>query len=615
MCGFFGEYTNQILAEIEFKELLDKSINRGPDQQNIWKDQHFQVGFNRLSILDVSENGIQPIVSPNSRFIFVFNGEIYNFKELQKQYQIPDSKLRSKSDSEIIAHLLEIFPPHEIPGKLNGMFAIAIYDQKESELFLFRDFSGIKPLFYGTSANGVVFGSQFDQIFLHPSIKNNLEIDPDGLFNYVALGYMAGSGTIFKNINQCNPGEWIRFKNGTAIQKGIFQSWPKKCTGTLSESSDAALIELDKLLNEVVSDQLVSDVPLGVFLSGGIDSPLISYFAKKHKTDLTAYTISVDDPKLDESDRASQYAKDFNLKHKIIHFNEKELVDQVENHFHAFSEPFGDFSSLPTYMVTKIARQDNTVMLSGDGGDELFWGYPRFLNTLNNANWFKFPLKIRKYPSAILRRLGLNISDAVSFLERIDQWVLEQQSYSKIPNVKRYLPHLYFSKDINDLYQYNFDTKVELMHYLKWNEFYGHLQRVLIKVDRCSMENQMEVRVPFLDKRIVDFSWKLKPGLGITHHEPKFLLKKLLKAKLIKSSIDNGKKGFSVPIEKWMKGPLKEDIYYHLTTMPMFGADYWDSEKLRNDLNDFMEGKNKQAWGIWIVYCLQKWAAKYNLIH
>ena len=616
MCGFLGEFSEELSGIEDFRKILQSSSKRGPDQQAIWTDdQVIRIGFNRLSILDVSENGKQPIISPSGRFVLVINGEIYNYRQLRNKYGIPESALRSTSDSAVVSFLLDQLPVEKLVAELNGMFAIAIYDRETRKLILARDFAGIKPLYYGMRNNTVVFASQFDQVFRHPAFSSALQVDVNCLYDYVALGYMHAPGTVFQNIFQCQPGEIIQFDTPHATVSKKFCVFPQNNAGKAGETDSDTIGHLNDVLNQVVKDQLVADVPVGLFLSGGIDSPLIAAYAKKFKSDITAYTIGVSDSHLDESEQASVYAKSINVQHKIIHFEENELLKFNDEHFNSLNVPFGDYSSLPTYLVTQIARQNNTVMLSGDGGDELFWGYPRFLNVVNHFNWFGFPKGIRTGGAGLMRRAGRRVSFGVSNHDTVEKWVLAQQCHNSPKSLESLLPGLGFSSEILKTYTpvKKITSKEDLLQWLRWNEFYGHLQRVLAKVDLTSMGNSLEVRVPFLDKRMIEFAWDVKPGLGISHQNPKTILKNLLGKNLGTTVINNKKRGFSVPIRRFLRKELKQDFRNHLLDVPLFGEPLWNKKELENKVNLFLEHDQENEWGMWILYAMQKWATRYQL--
>ena len=611
MCGFLGELSNQLSSVDDFKKLLDLSIHRGPDQQGFWRNNFCQLGFNRLSIIDTSANGSQPIISPSGRFSLVFNGEVYNYKEIQKKHCINDSDLRSDSDSEILAHLVDKISIKEFAAELNGMFAIAIFDSKNNSVNLLRDFAGIKPLFYGLHANGIVFASQFDQIFSH-SFFQNKKLRPEIMKEYFGLGYMHSPNTVFENIYQVNPGEIVQWdlNTKTIISKLNYYNW--RTNPIYSETDDETVVKFSEVFSNVIENQLFADVPVACFLSGGIDSPLVTAFSKMHKSDIKAFTFGVNDQKFDESDIAKMIANELNVNQIIEKVQNDEFLNVIEKHFSFFSEPFGDYSSIPTYLITKRAKKFATVMLSGDGGDELFWGYPRFTKSINHFKWFKLPLFARKIIIPFYRKFYPLTSSAIDKIDKFETWILNKQIH--FPNLEQLMPGISFSEDLINTYRFqNNRNKIEALEYLKQNEFYAHMQKVLRKVDLMSMANSLEVRVPFLDKKVIDFSNLIFPELGIKHKKEKYILKNTLR-NFVKEEITNlPKKGFSIPIDTILRNELKEDIVKTLLNDDFYGDNYIKKEVINNVVTDYLEKNKGNGWGIWHLYAWQKWAKKYNL--
>ena len=361
--------------------------------------KNYQLGFNRLALLDLSKAGQQPKKSPSSHYHLVFNGEVYNYKELAKKYRL--TNLRSTSDTEVILHLFDQIGIIRTLKELNGMFAIAVIDNETSKLYLSRDFAGIKPLFYGSNSSGIVFASQFDQIFKHPWFKDDLKLRKDIAKEYFAFGYMQSPNTLYKNIYQVNPGECLIFQEGKFSEKVDILKFDKLFCG-----SDTQYKGLDQKLSHAVKLQLNADRSLASFLSGGIDSSLVTSLAKEQNASIEAFTMEVDDPNLNEGEYAKKYAEHLKIEHQLQKVEPNDLLNEVDNHFESFSEPFGDYSSLPTYLVTKKAVQYHTAMLSGDGGDELFFGYPRMRDFLRKKNWFKMPLFVRKNLVRVTNKLG-----------------------------------------------------------------------------------------------------------------------------------------------------------------------------------------------------------------
>lgn len=609
MCGFLGELNTQLIEKESFEELLKLSSNRGPDQKGYWANDNCQLGFNRLSIIDVSENGKQPLLSPTGKFALLFNGEVYNYKEIQNKHNILDSDLRSKSDTEILAHLVEKVTIEDFAKELNGMFAISVYDIKHKKLHLIRDFAGVKPLFYGIHTNGIVFASQFDQIFKHPAF-NNKKLRPDIMKEYLSLGYMQAPNTVFENIFQIMPSQIITWNQENKIveKKTFFWNW--QATTKFDETDKELVNKFENLFEKVIKRQLNSDVPIATFLSGGIDSPLVTAFAKLQKNDLKAFTVEVEDKELNESEVAKKIAAKLNVEQSVEVIDDQQLLSILDSHFEALKEPFGDFSSLPTYLITSKAKKHATVMLSGDGGDELFWGYPRFIKSAEQSKWFKIPLWIRKIIIPFIRKYNPKISSSIDVIDTFGEWILEKQVHLK---TNLLMPNVSFSKDLIELYQFKKPiNKTNILLYLKQNEFEAHLQKVLKKVDLTSMGNSIEVRVPFLDKETIVFSNQINPQLSIKHFNTKFLLKKVLSERVGEDIVNLPKKGFSVPLEKWLRNQLADDVKETLLNKTFYGEEFINKQELEKMVSCFYQNKRgMNSWGIWHLYAWQKWAEKH----
>lgn len=614
MCGFIGEVGDKLLSEVSFKELLDLSIARGPDQQGVWLEKPCQLGFNRLSILDTSLAGKQPILSPSGRYTLVFNGEIYNYKELQASFNIDDNTLRSESDSEIIAHLLERVTINELAKLLNGMFAIAIWDRTLLQLHLIRDFAGIKPLYYGVKDDNFLFASQFNQIFKHPLFINR-ELCPDGMKSFMALGYMHPPETVFKNIHQVNPGEiivWDSIQN-KIVSQSFYYNW--KDNGVLSDTATATKDLFKCKMKSVIGRQLRADVPIASFLSSGVDSTLVTSFAKQQKNDIKAYTFGVVGlSEFDERPKAATYAEVLGVEHMGTSINKNQMVLAIDDHFKAMPEPFGDYSSVPTYLVTKEAKKFATVMLSGDGGDELFYGYRRFYRSISHANWFNLPLKVRKVLVPFARQFNKKLSYDLQQVERFADWILKRQTHYR--NIDNLMPNASFSKGVYETYKYKGKLNKKIVsEYVKKNEFYAHMQRILKKVDMCSMAHSLEVRVPFLDKDIIEYSNSIDSKYGLKHTVTKSILKSTLYDFIPEQIVSKDKLGFSVPLKDWLQNDLKEDFIETVLNTSFFGSEYVNMTVLKTDIDNFYKNTpTVNHWGLWHIYAWQKWALSEGLI-
>lgn len=607
MCGFLSEFlfkTNTFISGDEFSHLLALSKHRGPDDTQIVKKDNFRLGFNRLAILDLSQNGSQPKSSPSKRYHVVFNGEIYNYQKLLKEHNL--GNLKSTSDTEVLVNLLDKLGVKKTLKSLNGMFAITIIDTMENSAYLARDFAGIKPLFYGIHKNGIVSASQFNQIQKHKWFNNNLQLRPDVIKAYFSLGYMLAPDTIYEAIFQVKPNELVTIKSTGNIEKNKILDL---------ENSDNQNKNFDTVLQAAVKSQLVSDVPLGSFLSGGIDSPLITAVAKDQKLNLEAFTLSVKDDVLDESEKAKAYANHLKVKQHLISIESKDLSKEVDTHFKYITEPFGDYSSIPTFAISKAAKTKNTVMLSGDGGDELFFGYPRMLHILKLQRWFKIPYLIRKPLARFAIKLGILDSWAPFNFKNLNAFVKAKQSYINENVLHKAFKKSKYPEVVNSLFNFNaFQSKTKMLLALRQNEFNVHLQRVLIKVDRMSMANSLEVRVPFLDQSVIRYAFDWQPKQFESKKNLKYPLKKLLEKYYPKSIIERKKQGFAVPIEKWLRHELKTDVENTVLKKSIYGNEYFDEVILIKYVTDFFEKKHDEAWGIWHIYAWQKWAINEGLI-
>lgn len=606
MCRIFGEFSfSSNLSDFQvFSNLNVLSKSGGPDSTGIWEDQHVRFGFNRLAILDTSSRGNQPIVSPSGRYVIMMNGEIYNFIDLKTKYAISEGELRSSSDSEVIAHLVDRLPISDVARVLDGMFAVSVWDCLSKTLFLMRDFAGIKPLFYSVIPHvGCVFASQFDQLFKHPWISKSKSINLSGVADYIRAGYMHAPETVFNEIKQLLPGELLAIRPDSCSSECFFQCFSDTLP-SIQEGSAYAASELKRVFNSSVKRQLVSDVPLAAFLSGGIDSPLITASASLQSNDLESFTIGVDDPRFNEADIAQAYARYLHVKNRTEFINEHYFLNVIDEHFKAFPEPFGDYSSLPTYVICKLAAQKYRVMLSGDGGDELFWGYPRFLTSINHLHWFSYPQVVRNVLPGLMKRLGRRISYGI-LSKDFSTWVMEQHSHNKNNIAKSILPGGFVSEGFKGVYSLQYRDKRGALLALRRNEFHAHLQRLLIKVDRASMANSLEVRVPFLSKEMIEFCELLDPGL--VHSLPKFLLRQLMHDFYPDRLINVKKMGFTIPIDTWMKGVLKEEIEDLILSPNAWGSEFFDRRALTDYTKGYFSGVHSNDWGIWILYALQKW--------
>ncbi len=610
MCGFVGAFINTNgLREELLLELSRMAEHRGPDDTGFWSDDEFKVAFNRLSIIELTTAGHQPMISSSGDWVIVFNGEIYN--HLALRIKLPNFNYKGRSDTETIVWAIESWGVERTLKELNGMFAIAAYNKVEKTLWLARDFAGIKPLFYSTGTKNIWFASQFNQV-IEGLGKKNVTLSKNGMRDFLQLGYMQSPETVYQEIKQVLPGEVIKINHLKKKTHKRFYELSK--TGNLENNvQQNGHREFSELMNEVVGDQMLSDVMLGSFISSGIDSTLVAGFASRINKNIKTFTIGAKDYAGNETAKAGEYSKELNLEHKSQVITEKEILCAVDESIKFQSEPFGDYSSIPTFIITKYAKENSTVMLSGDGGDELFWGYPRWNTFIKHYESFKFTINIRRLQAFLMRKIGIKVVSGPTTLETPGEWVLNSHSHISTRVMKKIMPEVENTGAVKDLYDFPYGpTKLEFRNWLRWNEFYAHLQRVLIKVDRMSMANSLEVRVPFLDKRIIEFAWNQNSSYGLTHFVNKEFLKQQLSEFIPEVKINYKKLGFSVPIGKWLRGPLKPIVLEKLLDSEFYGKEYVNKHEIEKYVKDFYSGNHESDWGIWILYTWQKWGDYMN---
>jgi asparagine synthase (glutamine-hydrolysing) len=557
MCGFTIQLNlfGKISCTESLIDLLSKSVNRGPDKTQTWinTDENCWMGFNRLSIQDLTVAGSQPMTSKSKRYSIVFNGEIYNHLELRKL--IEDFQWNGHSDTETILALIEKFGFLEAIIKLDGMFAIAVYDNLENSFFCARDFAGIKPFFYGWNGKVFIGASQYNQIIEHPVYKNN-EVDNSVLRLYLEQHFLPAPFGLIKETAQLEPGQWMKV-SAEGLEKGYFWQFPDFIEPTIFNASDA--IELiDHELNFSVKSQMISDVPLGAFLSGGIDSPLITHFAAKNsKSKLNTFTIGSNSKVHDESELAQQYATLIQTNHNLNMLNGRDIQDSFDKIMECITEPMADFSIIPTYLVSKLAKNNVTVALSGDGGDELFFGYERFWSIGKNINYQQLPYIFKAgiygFDKYLYKKNFVN-SNLLSKNQSKSHQGLHNRFSSKL--IEQLFPHLKGIElpDQYNTYKYdNCTNELELIQKMRKAEFYGMMQKTLRKVDLASMGVSLEVRVPFLSKSFMNAALKIDPKLSYGKGRKKQILKDTLYKLYPTSPIDNIKRGFTIPLGEWLR--------------------------------------------------------------
>lgn len=621
MCGIAGYFSKNNFFSLDNLYSMSNAIkHRGPDADGFFVDDVIGFAHRRLSIIDLSENGNQPIHSHNNRYVMVYNGEVYNFPDIASEVKLSRKSplaFNSTSDSEII---LEAFVEWGVDfvDKLNGMFAIAIYDKQEKELFVFRDRLGIKPVYYFWNGSDFAFSSELKSLAQLNQIGK--QINNDSVYYYLHTGFIPAPKSIYENIQKLVAGSYLHIsKNGINIEK--YWDLKSQLKTDVIESEKNALIRLSDLLTSSVQFQMRSDVPFGIFLSGGIDSSLIAALAVNlsRGVGVNTFSIGFEENRFNESKYAKSIAKYLRTNHHEFILSHKDAIDLIDNIFYAYDEPFADSSAIPTMLVSKMASKHVTVALSGDGGDELFFGYGSYLwaKRLNNpiidfnrkpiayflnhlSNKYKRGALMFQYPHK--REVNSHIlSQEQYFFTRYELDKLMSKPFDKIISNILDISNWTYNRNMTEMEK---QALFDLNFYLP--------DDLLTKVDRASMQFSLEARVPYLDHRIVEFAINVSPQLKFKNNTPKYLLKEILYQYVPEKFFDRPKQGFAVPIENWLKKDLLHLIHDNLSKENIERYNLVNFEQVNFYVKEFLNGKSYYYNRVWALILLHDWLKKSN---
>jgi asparagine synthase (glutamine-hydrolysing) len=548
------------------------------------------------------------MVSSDGRHVVVFNGELYNFRELRRELEGRGRRFRSSSDTEVVLQALEEWGRAAL-ARFNGMFAVGWYRVEERTLLLARDPVGIKPLSWWWSPEAFVFGSQYDQVIRHRRCERE-RIDPEVLGMYLRLGFIPAPYGLVERTGQVEPGHWLEVRPGAAPTTGVFRLLAEapdpaeRLTGQEATDAVAAAVEA------AVRRQRVADVPVGVFLSGGVDSPLVAAtMAEAQRDQVTAFSIGTDDPRHDESAAATAYARILGVEQHLRTIRGSDALELLDDVATAYTEPFGDYSSFPTMLVSQLASEHVKAVLSGDGGDELFWGYPRFLRLRRTRPWFHLPWRGRQGAYIATKFLpGRRPARGVMF-RSIGDWYLNAHSGLGADDLRTVAPGLQALPQDFDLFTLRgTPTDDELLQWMRANELACHLPMILQKVDRASMYHGLEVRVPLLDLEVADLAARVDPSAAIRGDVGKVVLRDALARHVPPDQIPLAKKGFTVPLDQWLRAELRPVVEDRLLSGHAFPSGAFDVEHLRAWYQLHLDGTRDLTRGLWNLLALQLWA-------
>jgi asparagine synthase (glutamine-hydrolysing) len=633
MCGIAGilDFTGEAGPEqldVIARRMTDTLRHRGPDEGSTWVDAQagLALGHRRLSILDLSAAGSQPMVSASGRYVISYNGEIFNWQDVRDELQTSGHNWRGHSDTEVLVEAIAAWGPERAVGRCVGMFAFALWDRQTRELWLVRDRFGKKPLYWTLQGKRLLFGSELRALRGHPEFRS--VIDRDALAGFMRRGYFLQPRTIYSGVQQLEPGQMLlvgpegnpRLRTYWSLAEAIALARRQPFTGPASEAVD----RLAQILGEAVSRRMVADVPVGGFLSGGYDSSTVVALMQAHATGrVRTFSIGFLESDYDEAGSAGRVARHLGTDHSELLVTAEQARDVIPRLPEIYDEPFADSSQIPTFLVSQLARRDVTVALSGDGGDELFAGYNRYAQgQAVRRRLARLPVLVRQALAAGMSRVSPQTWDAVfqfvpaqsrprqagekvhkladvlaeddaqAYLRLTSQW---SDPEVLVPGAHE-TPQLGPGPDLDEIERMQF---FDTISYLPGD--------ILTKVDRASMSVSLEVRTPILDHRVAEFAWTLPLEIKIRDGQSKWPLRQLLYRYVPPRLVDRSKSGFGVPIGDWLRGPLKgwaEDL---LAERALGQAGVLAPAPIRARWREHIEGRRNWQHALWNVLMFEAW--------
>ncbi|MGH2649078.1 MAG: asparagine synthase (glutamine-hydrolyzing) [Ginsengibacter sp.] len=623
MCGIAGYISlKNSLTPFNLKKATRLMQHRGPDAEGFYFTENERVGLGhrRLSILDLSASADQPMFSSGGRYIISYNGEVYNFKELKNQLNDKGASLKTTSDTEVI---VELFAEQGTGcfKNLNGMFALAIYDLKKKILTLCRDHAGIKPLFIYYDDDDFIFSSELKAI---KEIKERkLSINKKTIPYFLHFGYIPHPFTIYNNVEKFPAAHYLQVDINTGsftkVNSGFTSFWNLESRIEKFSNSDerAAKTTLNNLLFDSVEKQLISDVSIGTFLSGGIDSSLITAIASKVSPQkINSFSIAIDDGRFNESKYATQVATHLQTHHHEFSVKEKEVLELIDNLITVYGEPFADSSALPTMVVSRLAKKNVTVALSGDGGDELFMGYGMYIWAKRlSEKWISAARKSLYATSKLMNNKYRRAGNLFDYNEEknIKSHIFSQEQYFFKENE---LPDILINKKI-DFNQVNLNNpfagklRAEEKQSV-WDFNYYLPDDLLVKVDRASMHYSLETRVPLLDYRIIEFAFNLDSELKMKGKTMKYILKEVLFDYVPRQIFDRPKQGFSIPLNKWLKTDLNYLLQKYTSLEIIERHNLLHHPAVEKIKKQYIAGHDYLFNRLWVIIILHWWLEENN---
>ncbi|SCA56257.1 Asparagine synthetase [Candidatus Terasakiella magnetica] len=640
MCGIAGlidlkaQTSTEELSQLT-KRMTDTLYHRGPDGGDVWVDGENGIGLGhrRLAIIDLSQAGHQPMTSYDGRFVIVYNGEVYNANDLRPELEAAGYQFNGHSDTEVIVNGFAHWGVKATIEKLIGMFAIAAWDKKEKTFYLVRDRVGIKPLYWAETTNSFLFGSELKALYQHPDCPK--EFNRNAIASYLRHNYIPAPLSVFQNIQKLMPGHFL-VRNHQGEQK-IESFWSLDNVITQNQkfagSETEAIDQLEDLLKDAVGRRMISDVPLGAFLSGGIDSSTVAALMQQQSDKaIRTFSIGFEEAGYNEAIHAKEVAKHIGTDHTELYVTPSEARDVIPKIADYYDEPFSDSSQIPTYLVSKMTKDHVTVALSGDGGDELFAGYTRyFVGQKLGKHLYSTPKSFRQLGVKLIHSMSPNTWDKIFK-------IIPERKRPSLPGDKLYKLAKVMDGTKNDFYRrlvshwdqpenivlngkeetdliWNKDLKgitpdfIDQMQYLDTLTYLP--DDILTKVDRASMAVSLEARVPLLDHRLIEYAWSLPQSMKIKDGQGKWALRQVLYRHIPKDLIERPKMGFAVPIDQWLRGPLRDWAEDLLNPQALEETGIFNSAPIQEKWNEHQSGQRNLQYHLWDILMFQSWYRKW----
>lgn len=645
MCGITGFLQsggqNALELKITVRQMADRLLHRGPDAGGLWVDAScgIALGHRRLAIVDLSPTGQQPMISASGRYVIILNGEIYNFRELRSQLETMGHRFRGTSDTEVMLSAFEQWGVADSTPRFNGMFAFAVWDRVARLLHLGRDRLGEKPLYFGHAGDVFLFASELKALVCHPKFRP--VIDRDIIPLYLRHNYIPAPYSIYRGIKKLSPGCLLTI--GADSETTISRYWSLKevaargIESPMTCTPEAAAEQLDELIRDAVKLQMVADVPLGAFLSGGIDSStIVGSMQAQSSRPVKTFTIGFNEESFDEARYAKQVAQHLGTEHTELYVTPQEAMAVIPKLPCIYDEPFADSSQIPTFLVSQLARQSVTVSLSGDGGDELFGGYRIYSSVLGvNKRLTWLPSALRKTAAWAMEKAirtglldGIRVKDGkyvgagflvdrLSKLARVLRFRSREELYLYMMSQWQTPSELVqgakepLTAFTDPERRFAFPSLLQTMQYIDMDSFLP--DDILVKVDRAAMAVSLETRVPLLDYRVVEFAWRTPVMMKLHDNQGKWLLRKVAYRYVPRQLLERPKKGFSVPIDQWICGPLRDWAESLLDESRLRNDGLFDPAPIRAIWRDHLAGTRNSNSLLWDILSYQAWQESHAL--